>query len=413
MRSFSDMWYDPPTRKKILIFGGGGLAFIIILIIIIVVATSGSKKENFVGSNVLWNVPLIDGHNDLANNIFLIEQNLLNGFNFTDLSHNNKWLNSSNAYLSNTDLLRLKHGKVGGQFWAANADCNSTNPVGRTLEQIDVIKRLINNYSDQMTLVTESDGIWHAFWENKIASLIGIEGGHSIDSSLAVLRLYYELGVRYMTLTHECNTPWADFHASNETSVQGLTEFGKTVIKEMNRLGMMVDLSHASNDTIMAVLEVSAVPVIFSHSSAAGKTNITRNVDDAVLETLAAKKGIIMVNFGNMFVQANENVNATIDDVIAHLDHIKSVTGSADFVGIGANYDGLTLFAEGLDDVSKYRDLFDKLAISNGTHVGWTEHELRNLAGENLLRVMAAVEKFRNEYKGDIHENSNNIPASV
>jgi len=260
--------------------------------------------------------------------------------------------------------------------------------------------------------VTDHDGIWQAFWENKIASLIGVEGGHSIDSRMAVLRMYYELGVRYMTLTHNCNTPWSENHILEENAtVVGLSPFGKEVVVEMNRLGMMIDLSHVSKQTMIDALATSKAPVIFSHSSSANltHTNFTRNVDDDILKLLKDNEGIIMVNFGTSFVVREGNTTANMDDVIAHLDHIKSITGS-EHIGIGADYDGLTSVAEGLEDVSKYPDLFDKLAVESEHHQAWNRQELRNLAGENMIRVMQKVEAYRDALLIELNENT--IPFS-
>ncbi|KAJ6646285.1 Dipeptidase 2 [Pseudolycoriella hygida] len=405
--------YDVIAQKKILIFGGGGLAFIIILIIIIVVTTTGKKPAEFRGRDVLYDVPLIDGHNDVPNNIFLLEKNIINNFKFDDLSANANWTNPMNQFGSHTDLKRLDVGRVRGQFWVAYAECESSNKdaVARTLEQIYVIKKLIRDNSNRMRFVTDRDGINQAFYDDKIGSLIGVEGGHSIDSRLSVLKMFYEMGVRYMTLTHNCHTPWAESHYNETNSTfQGLTAFGKEVVLEMNRLGMIVDLSHASKKTMEDVLDTSKVPVIFSHSSASALTNISRNVDDDILEKLKLKEGVIMVNFGANFVKtsAEADVKVTINDVIAHLDYLKKKIGS-EHIGIGADYDGVKDVPEQLQDVSTYPTLFDELAKSNENRTGWNREELVNLASRSFLTLMQKVEKYRDDNK-DAAENEQAIP---
>ena len=274
-----------------------------------------SPKEPFKGSDVLNEVPLIDGHNDLPWNLYSREKNLLENFDFdSNLRENPNWQFAG----SFTDLPRLRQGKLGGQFWVAYVDCknNYKDAVERTLEQIDIIKRLIKKYPNDMQYVTEADQIMEAFKNKKIASMIEIEGGHSIDSRLSVLRLYHELGVRCMTLTHSCNLPWADASPidNNATAVKRhLTQWGQNVIAEMNRLGIIIDISHVSEGVMLAVLESSKAQVIFSHSSVYQLKNHHRNVKDNVLLQVKEKNGLVMVNFYSGFIGGND----TIDDVIS------------------------------------------------------------------------------------------------
>lgn len=225
-----------------------------------------------------------------------------------------------------------------------------------------------------------------------MASLIGVEGGHLIDSSLGVLRTLYHLGMRYLTLTHNCNTPWADNwlvdKGDDEAESQGLSPFGKLVLNEMNRLGVMIDLSHVSVATMKDALQLSKAPVIFSHSSAYSVCPHRRNVPDDVLQLVKSTNSLVMVNFYNQFVSCSDS--ATLSQVADHLDHIKKVAG-AGAVGLGGDYDGVTNLPVGLEDVSKYPDLIAELLRRN-----WTETEVRGLLAENLLRVFSAVELVSN-----------------
>ncbi|KAG7312955.1 hypothetical protein JYU34_000024, partial [Plutella xylostella] len=280
-------------------------------------------------------------------------------------------------------------------FWSAFVPCGAQNKdaVQLTLEQIDVIQRMVEKYPHHLKLATNVNDILeaHSARPRKIASLIGIEGGHSIGNSLAILRAYYQLGVRYMTLTHTCNTPWAD--SSNEApGVNGLSEFGEKVVREMNRLGMIVDLSHVSDNTSRAAIRVSKAPVVFSHSSVYSLCAHKRNVPDDIILALKQNSGIIMVNFFPDFVKCAPN--ATISDVAEHFHYLKRIIG-ADYIGIGGDYDGVNRVPRGLEDVSKYPELFAELLRSGQ----WTVLELKNLAGLNMLRVMKAVEKVRDEMR--------------
>ncbi|XP_055533700.1 dipeptidase 1-like [Wyeomyia smithii] len=379
---------------------------IIILVAIVAVSiavplTINSSSNNdgvnpLFGRTVLDEVPLIDGHNDLPYNLYAYERNKINNFNLDrDLKEDPVWGPATNSH---TDIPRLLEGKVGAQFWVAYVGCGTQyrDAVERTLEQIDVIKRMIAKYPQYMQYVTSADGIMEAFENKRIGSLIAVEGGHSMDSRLAMLRIYYELGVRYMTLTHTCNTPWADASPVDDNStaiLKNVTDWGKNVIWEMNRLGMLVDISHVSYGVMIDVLEHSRSPVIFSHSSSHHVFPHHRNVQDDVLKKLIENNGIIMVNFYTGFIGGK-----TIDDVVHHLNYIKSVTGP-EHIGIGGDYDGIESSPDGLDDVSKYPDLFDILAdgvFRNGTTFEpWTRDELQKLAGLNLLRVFRDVEQVR------------------
>ncbi|ERL87010.1 hypothetical protein D910_04412, partial [Dendroctonus ponderosae] len=283
-------------------------------------------------------------------------------------------------------------------FWAAYTPCDSQNrdAVQLTLEQIDVIRRLTDWYQPRLVLCTSSEDIKAAHKAQHICSLIGVEGGHSLAGSLAVLRMLYHVGVRYLTLTSTCNTPWADCsHVDNPGNAPehgGLTSFGKVVIREMNRLGMIVDLSHVSVGTVQDALDVSAAPVIFSHSSAYALCNSTRNVADETLRKLAQNEGIIMVNFFPAFLSCRET--STVADAVAHINHIREVAG-VENVGLGAGFDGINLVTQGLQDVSSYPTLFAEL-IGTGK---WTVEDLQKLAGLNFLRVMQKVEKIRDDLK--------------
>ncbi|PSN57694.1 hypothetical protein C0J52_00319 [Blattella germanica] len=312
---------------------------------------------------ILKEVPLVDGHNDLPWNIRKFLHNQLQDFKFSeDLRQQEPW---SQSVWSHTDLHRLKQGMVGAQFWSAYVPCGSQylDSVQLTLEQIDVIR------------------IEEAHRSGRVASLIGVEGGHSLGSSLAVLRMFYQLGARYMTLTHTCNTPC--IRISNNDFF-GCLLSGQTphwlmillVIREMNRLGMMVDLSHVSVQTMIDALDVTKAPVIFSHSSALALCNSSRNVPDHILRKLAINGGIVMVSFFNNFLSCTDT--ATLHDVI----------------GLGAGYDGINLTPTGLEDVSRYPMLLAELARDRQ----WSSSDIKKLAGANLVRVFREVEKVRDDW---------------
>ncbi|KAL0894768.1 hypothetical protein ABMA27_013299 [Loxostege sticticalis] len=341
---------------------------------------------------LLHDTPLVDGHNDLPWNIRKFLHNRIKDFRFDeDLRTISPWATSS---WSHTDLPRLKQGRVAAQFWAAYVPCDAQHrdAVQLTFEQIDLIQRLTDKYHPQLTLCTSADDILTAHANHRLCSLVGVEGGHAIGGSLGVLRTLYQVGVRYLTLTSTCDTPWAECASADRPEPSprgGLTHFGKVVVKEMNRLGMLVDLSHVSERTMRDALAVSRAPVLFSHSSARALCNVTRNVPDAVLRLLAANKGLIMVNFYTSFLTCKET--ATVQDAIAHINHIRDVAG-VDSVGLGAGYDGINYTPQGLEDVSSYPLLFAELM-----EVGWSIEELRKLAGLNLLRVLSAAERVARE----------------
>ncbi|XP_054283198.1 dipeptidase 1-like [Macrosteles quadrilineatus] len=343
---------------------------------------------------LLKETPLIDGHNDLPWNIRKFVHNRLNEFRFgEDLRQVPPW--SLSAW-SHTDLKRLRAGHVSAQFWAAYVPCESQfkDAVQLTLEQIDVIKRLTDKYSPPLTYCTSAKEISDAHAKGGMCSLIGVEGGHSLANSLPVLRVLYSLGVRYLTLTSTCNTQWADSSLvelpGKKAQHGGLTNFGKIIVKEMNRLGMIVDLSHVSLATMKAALEVSKAPVVFSHSSARALCNSSRNVPDNILASLGLNGGLVMVNFYSQFLTCKDT--ATVSDAAAHINHIRNIAG-VDSVGLGAGYDGINFTPKGLEDVSSYPALFAEL-IGSGL---WQLEDLKKLAGLNFLRVMKQVEKVRDD----------------
>ncbi|XP_074261328.1 dipeptidase 1 isoform X2 [Saimiri boliviensis] len=332
---------------------------------------------------IMRDTPVIDGHNDLPWKLLDMFNNRLQ----------DERANLSTLAGTHTNIPKLRAGFVGGQFWSVYTPCDTQNKdtVRRTLEQIDVVQRMCQMYPDTFLCVTSSEGIQNAFREGKVASLIGVEGGHSIDSSLGVLRALYQLGMRYLTLTHSCNTPWADNWlvdtGDSDAYSQGLSPFGQRVVKELNRLGVMIDLAHVSVATMKDTLRLSRAPVIFSHSSAYSLCTSRRNVPDDVLQLVKERESLVMVNFYNNYVSCTNK--ATLFQVADHLDHIKKVAG-AGAVGFGGDFDGVPRLPEGLEDVSKYPDLIAELLRRN-----WTEAEVRGALAGNLLRVFKAVEEVR------------------
>ncbi|CAL1603756.1 unnamed protein product [Knipowitschia caucasica] len=325
--------------------------------------------------------PLIDGHNDLPWQLRLRFNNQLSKVD----------LHTFNG--THTNIPKIKEGRLGAQFWSAFVRCDTQykDAVRQTLEQIDIVHRMCQKYPDVFMFAYSSQDILDAFRQNKTASLIGVEGGHSIDSSLGTLRTMYQLGVRYLTLTHSCNTPWADNWLEDTESEpsqhNGLTPFGKQVIHEMNRLGMLIDLAHVTVKVMEQVLEMSQAPVIFSHSSAYSICKHKRNVPDHILTKVKEKKGIVMVNFYNDYVTCSHTAN--ISNVADHFDHIKKI-GGAEIIGFGGDYDGVTRLPEGLEDVSKVPRLVAELLRR-----GWKNEEVKAALGENLLRVLREAEKVR------------------
>lgn len=353
---------------------------------------------------VLRSTPLVDGHNDLP---WAIREHPMRP---RDVDAYDLRARTS----GHTDLDRLREGMVGGQFWSVYVpgEARDSGYARMQLEQIDIARRVIARYPDRFALALTADDIRREFRRGRIGSLIGMEGGHVLENSLGALRAYYELGARYMTLTHNVTLDWAD--AATDTARHGgLTPFGEEVVREMNRLGMLVDLSHASPGTMSDALNVTEAPVIFSHSSARALANVPRNVPDSVLRRLPANGGVVMVTFVPGFISqelvdhaaarrrfgsdstsadvlawraANPRPRATLAQVADHIEHIRRVAGM-DHVGIGGDFDGISEVIVGLEDVSKYPHLFAELARR-----GWTDADLRKLAGENVLRVMQAAE---------------------
>ena len=366
---------------------------------------------------LLSRVPLIDGHNDLpyalrdAGDMDLTKVDLAGPVSFT-----------------HTDLPRIATGGLGGQFWSVYVPASLAGEaaVATTLEQIDLVHRLARRYPDRLELAVTAADVQRIFAAGRVASLIGAEGGHSIASSMGVLRSLYALGVRYLTLTHNNNVPWAD-SATDEPKAGGLTEFGRAVVGEMQRLGMLVDLSHVSPGTMRDALDVAAAPVMFSHSSARALCDHPRNVPDDVLARLPGNGGLCMVAFVAQFVSADcaawdtrvtadmrergldprdidardqvgqeravadPRPTATLAQVADHVEHVREVAG-IEHVGLGGDFDGTGWLPAGLADVSGYPALFAELLRR-----GWSEDDCARLAGGNLLRVLRDAEDAAQE----------------
>ncbi len=326
---------------------------------------------------VLSSTPLIDGHNDLP---WAIRGSEVAPHDVEADAHD---LRGTTAF--HTDIERLREGRVGGQFWSVYIPFDATGEGAAKvqLEQIDIALQVIEKYPDVFELASDASDVQRIFGAGKIASMLGMEGGHAIENSLGALRAFYTMGVRYMTLTHNGTLDWADA-ANGEQLHGGLTPFGQEVVREMNRMGMLVDLSHTAPTTMNDALDVSVAPVIWSHASARGVRDHPRNVPDQVLRRLSANGGVVMVTFVPSFV--SDRNEATIADVADHIDHVAALAG-VDHVGIGSDFDGITSTPVGLEDVSKFPALFVELSRR-----GWTEEDLAKLAGENLLRVMRDAE---------------------
>jgi len=377
---------------------------------------------------ILEATPLIDGHNDLP---WELRERTHGQLRSIDLGADTAHLAppADSAALM-TDIPRLKAGRVGAQFWSVwiPAGTPGYEAVQTTLEQIDIVKRFTALHPRELEMAYSAADVRRIHGDHRIASLIGIEGGHQINNSLAVLRQMYDLGARYMTLTHTLTTGWAD-SATDVPQHKGLTPFGIAVVHEMNRLGMLVDLSHVSPDTMRVALKESLAPVIFSHSSARSLDDHPRNVPDDVLHSVAANGGVVMVNFATDYVseevrrwaadrdaeQARYNSppfgglyigqperakaalaawdtahpapHATLAQVADHADHIRAVAG-IDHVGLGSDFDGIPAGPDGLDGVDKFPALLVELMRR-----GWSDADIEKIAGGNMLRVMAEAEK--------------------
>jgi len=341
---------------------------------------------------ILRTTPLVDGHNDLP---WRIRED-------SALSRDVEAYDLRRPTPGHTDLARLRKGMVGAQFWSVYVpgEWRDSGYARVQLEQLDIAKRVIAKYPEALRLVTTAAGVRAAFAAGRIGSLLGMEGGHVIENSIGALRAYYDMGARYLTLTHNVTLDWADA-ALDSARHDGLTRFGREVVREMNRLGMLVDLSHVSPATMSDALTVTEAPVMFSHSAARGLVNHPRNVPDSILVRVARNGGVVMVPFVPTFLSrarrdwadssevwrsSHPRPAVTIADVADHIDHIRHVAG-ASHVGIGADFDGITDTVEGLEDVASYPLLFAELARR-----GWTAVELRQVAGENILRVMTRAE---------------------
>ena len=389
----------------------------------LVPALAGAQDLKARVARVLKATPLIDGHNDWAEVL-------------TEREGDARWtvdlrsrLGTGDA-LYNTDITRLRQGMVGGQFWSVWVSPNLPGPeqVKQTLEQIALVQSLAERYPDTFAMARTSADVRRIHKSGRIASLIGVEGGGQFDSSFGVLRAYRALGAGYLTLTHSKNLEWAD-SATDDPKHDGLTEFGESVVRELNRLGMLVDLSHVSEATMLDALRVSKAPVMFSHSSARALDDHPRNVSDAVLKQVAVNRGVVMVNFapiyvsdefrrwssdhdaekarlnappfGGLFIGQPEKAaaamaewerthpkpNVTLAMVADHIEHIAKVAG-VDHVGIGSDYDGVGKdLPVGLGDVSTYPELLAELMRR-----GWSDADVAKVAGSNVLRVMDEAE---------------------
>ena len=379
-----------------------------------------AQSAEEVAAAALDAAPVWDGHNDVPIQLRGRFGNVLADFDFEDTTDTA----TDTRAAMHTDITRARAGRLGAQFWSVYVSASLEEPeaVQATVEQIDVTKRLIARYPGDLELALTADDVERAVSNGRIASLMGMEGGHSIGSSLAVLRQMYAMGARYMTLTHSKTLSWAD-SATDEPRNDGLSDFGKDVVREMNRIGMLVDLSHVSEKAMHDALDVASAPVIFSHSSARALNGHARNVPDSVLQRLPENGGIIMVTFVPGFLseearvwnanraaetarlealwlgqpgevarrleawdEANPLPQSSIAQTADHIDHVRSVAG-IDAIGIGGDYDGIPFAPPGLEDVSTYPALFTELARR-----GYSQGDLEKISMRNMMRVMRQAE---------------------
>lgn len=393
---------------------------------------AAQKSPEAVAEAALKRAPVFDGHNDVPWALRERVGNMINDFDFRDTTDTAKPDATPPVIAMHTDLQRLRKGHVGAQFWSVYVPSNSDEPeaVQQVIEQIDVMKRLAARYPNDLALAANSVELEKAMKAGKVAGMLGMEGGHAIGSSLAVLRQMYDLGARYMTLTHSKNLAWAD-SATDAPVHDGLTDFGRQVVREMNRIGMIVDLSHTSEATMKDALEVAKAPVMFSHSGVRAVNDHPRNVPDSVLPLVKANGGIVMIVLLPGFLDADvraQGLDRTAEEarlkaqyvgdpaavtaalaawdkahpvpttnvakVADHIDHIKKAIG-VDHVGLGGDYDGMESAPVGMEDVSGYPALFVELARR-----GYTQAELEKIASGNMLRVLKAVEAYAASQKG-------------
>ena len=389
------------------------------------VVTEDQPDPDLERAKVILDVaPVFDGHNDVPIQLRSRFNNQINDFDFADTSDTGEAHPAGR--MMHTDVARLKEGRVGAQYWSVYvpASLNEPEAVQMTIEQIDVMKRLIGQNPEALRYAETADEVESAMAEGKVASLLGMEGGHSIGSSLAVLRQMYALGARYMTLTHSRNTPWAD-SATDDPKHNGLTDFGKDVVREMNRIGMLVDLSHVSEKSMHDALDVAKAPVIFSHSGALAVNGHARNVPDSVLQRLPDNGGIVMVVALPAFLNeerrtwyalwqaeearlkslhqgrpeqvkleldaweaANPEPQTMISHMADHIDHIRSLIG-VEYIGIGADFDGMPSGPVGFEDVGGYPALFAELVRR-----GYSQAELELISNRNAIRVLREAERY-------------------
>lgn len=401
------------------------------LVILSLISTPAAAQQSQAAldariNRILRDAPIVDGHNDLP---WQLRERVSGDVAKLDLRADQSGLEPK----LHTDIPRLRRGGVGAQIWSVWVPTTITGPeaVQTTLDQIDIVHRLVAQYPEAFELARSSSDIERIEKSGRIASLIGMEGGHSINNSLAVLRAAYELGARSMTITHSLNTPWAD-SATDVPKVGGLAPFGEEVIREMNRLGMLVDLSHVSEETMLDVLRVTSAPVVFTHSSARAIGQHPRNVPDSVLQRLRDNGGVVMVTFVGQFVSEasrqhdavrigeearlnrlhRDNPDAVktaltewdklhpmpqpaLSEVANHIDHIRRVAG-IDAVGLGGDYDGTDLLPKGLEDVTGYPRLLAELARR-----GYTDADLKKITSGNFMRAFRRAEEVSRKLRSE------------